>query len=583
MKFNPLTDLTLSQRDTAVRQLGGITETEISSLASSLRTASQRTGQIVDVLRRDNKKTNSDLNKIRDLDRRLKRVIPIIPERFGEAGNIYADRQPIPEGGFQFPRIKFPKFPKPGGPIKVPDPGPVNVPEYSPVPDTVDQPDQLPVDPDLFPLPGFPPKPETTPGFPGIPIPGPGIPIPVPILRFAKDFNSGLDKLASTMNDFFEKNPSAMLAMDLSMGGGARSAYGVATQSLFPAGQRALASILIRTNPQLAQRVFRPQGGVVAASPITSTYGRKIGPKPAPVKIPTPPPLRAGQVAPRPSQAQMDDLVRQLEVPQSPQAELARRQAFRDMPSALRGQQETLESMVTPQSSLIPSPPGPIVRPAREIVKKPVGQSGTGIIKKPVDPNKVFGPMKYSASQIDDAIDVLKSAQGRGLAPPGTIGNYMQLNHPEVRKGFLDYLLSAKKGDGTPNYGLYEKILRQIGLLGDAPTQIDDEAFRFILNYHKKVGLDPDLLIKELVNKQLLPNETFLKYSDKISDVIRSSKMSPLNVRPLNVGPTNVPGNQPLLRGGPQSSMIGKPRSMDIASLGIDTSVEIQEIYYIVG
>jgi len=90
-------------------------------------------------------------------------------------------------------------------------------------------------------------------------------------------------------------------------------------------------------------------------------------------------------------------------------------------------------------------------------------------------------------------------------------------------------------------------------------------------------------LIKELLNKQLLPKETFSKYSDKISDVIRSSKMSPLNIKPLDVGPTGVPGNQPILPGGPQSSVRATPLSMDIASLGIDTSVEIQEIYYIVG
>ena len=83
------------------------------------------------------------------------------------------------------------------------------------------------------------------------------------------------------------------------MGGGARSAYGVATGTLFPLGRRALASILTRTNPQLAQRIFRPRGGFVPVSPITSTYGTKIGPQPAPVKLPTPPPITAAKVAPR--------------------------------------------------------------------------------------------------------------------------------------------------------------------------------------------------------------------------------------------------------------------------------------------
>jgi len=208
---------------------------------------------------------------------------------------------------------------------------------------------------------------------------------------------------------------------------------------------------------------------------------------------------------------------------------------------------------------------------------------GAKIPKKTVSPTKFFGPNRYTATQIEQAIEVLKSSQARGLAQPGSVSSYMQLNHPEVRRGFLDYLLSAKKGDGSPNYGLYEKVLRQIGLLGDRPVQIDDDAFRFILNYHKKVGLDPDLLIKELLNKEMLGKETYVKYLDKIGDTIRSSKMSPFNVKPLDVGPAGVPGNQPLLPGGPQSSFMGKPRSMDIASLGIDTSVEVQEIYYIVG
>jgi len=567
MKFNPLTDLTASQRDTAVNQLGGATGTEISNLASSVRTASQRTSQIVDLLRRDTKKTNSDLNKIMDLDRRLKTVIPIIPEKFGEAGNIFPDRQLIPEGGFQFPRIKFPKFPKTP---------PVRVPQPRTQPRTQTQTQKQKQKEKEKEKPKTREKPQWE--WPWPPIWWPRRwPEGIPEFAVAKSFDRQLTTVAKDLEKFLIEKPGTAMAIDPTAGFGGAGLRGLVAIS------PTLLKVLGPGSQRLAQRLLG-EGGTTAAATRLSTYGDiPIGPQPAPLRLPKPQPLRPSQVAPRTSQAQMDDLVKQLETPMSPQAEAARRQAFKDMPEALRAQQETLGSMVMPQSSLVPSPPGPIVRPAKEITKKAVGQSGTTVSKKTVDPNKLFGPYKYSASQIDDAIDVLKSTQGRGLAPPGTIGNYMQLNHPEVRNGFLDYLLSAKKGDGTPNYGLYEKILRQIGLLGDAPTQIDDEAFRFILNYHKKVGLDPDLLIKELLNKQLLPKETFSKYSDKISDVIRSSKMSPLNIKPLDVGPTGVPGNQPILPGGPQSSVRATPLSMDIASLGIDTSVEIQEIYYIVG
>jgi hypothetical protein len=90
------------------------------------------------------------------------------------------------------------------------------------------------------------------------------------------------------------------------------------------------------------------------------------------------------------------------------------------------------------------------------------------------------------------------------------------------------------------------------------------------LNYHKKVKLDIDPLLKELYKNELLDPSTLLNYKDRIGDVIRNSTRSPV-IEPL------------VLPGGPQSSIIGAPKSMDLASLGIDTSVEIQEIYYIVG
>lgn len=602
MKFNPLTDLTPSQRDTAVKQLGGVTENEISNLSSSIKTASQRTSGIVDLLKRDNSKIQSDLSSIRDLDRRLKIVIPIIPEKFGEAGNIYPDKPIIEPPKFKLP--KFPKFPR--------VPPVVPTPSTQPQEQTQQQPQE---------------QPEQQPGFNireiiqkllelgytweqirkileglsgGDAIPG--------LAAITKPLTS----FAGTLDKFLKEKPGTSMAIDLGTGG-----FGTA-MSMFPTGAR----LLSRLGPKLAQEIFGAPAVTTLARPRISTYGVPIGPQPARA-MPKPGPLRPEMVAPRPrpttvaspTSVPYEDILKglptatggrlggQTVIQRAPllkgfetgglfrkgpiltPEEKALREAFLNF-----ADEKLLKSFDDPKniySQLARSDVDKIVeevyKKSDEITRRIFGDIGTSIPKKTVDPKKVFGPYKYTPSQIEQAVDVLKSPQAKGLAQPGSVANYMQLDHPEVRQGFLDYLLSAKKGDGTPNYGLYEKILRQIGLLGDRPTQIDDEAFRFILNYHKKVGLDPDLLIKELLNKQILPKETFLKYSDKIGDVIRSSKMSPFNVKPLDVGPSGIPGDQPILPGGPQSSIIGTPKSMDLASLGIDTSVEIQEIYYIVG
>ena len=283
MKFNPLTDLTVSQRDTAVKQLGGITGTEIGNLASSLRTASQRTSQIVDVLRRDNTKTNSDLNKIMDLDRRLKRVIPIIPERFGEAGNIFPDRQPIPEGGISLPRLpKFPKIPPVGGPVPTPVPTPTPVP--SPVPTPAPVPTPVPT-PTPFP---FPPLLPPFPDFEGLP----GL-----AFRQGADIIASADKklteLGKNLDKFLTEKPGTAMAMDLGMGG-----FGTAASGIF-----AISPFLLRNlSPRaqlLLQTAFSGAPRYTPAAPITSTYGRQIGPQAAPLTLPKPPPITAAKVAPK--------------------------------------------------------------------------------------------------------------------------------------------------------------------------------------------------------------------------------------------------------------------------------------------
>jgi hypothetical protein len=609
MKFNPIKDLTPFDRSKAVKQLGGVTDEEISSLSSGLRDTSLRTSAIVDQLRRDVSLLKRDLDKISELDRRLKRVIPIIPGQGAVAGNIFPEDKPGPSGGLNIPIPKFPKIPPftpvpAPAPVNVPDPGPVTVPEKEPEKPPI----TIPTIP--FPIP--------------FPIPNPEDLLPQVIAANTSFINKindiafkvgddlvALSKLQPKGGKYQPMSPMEQLELvTMASPGG----FGFKAGGMFLMNP-AILRLLPKGTQRFAQSLF---GGaatsaptVQPAIPLTSRMPRpgqlrpdQVAPRAA--RIPTPPAAPSnlydqllkstrfgmssmGQVGARlggeralrraPLMKRFDTggIFRQGTVPEEV---YAMRRALRDI-----GLDEELARIGDPtnlSSQLAKSDVLKQLGLADEAFEKIMG-GGARIPKKTVSPTKFFGPNRYTATQIDQAIEVLKSPQARGLAQPGSVSSYMQLDHPEVRQGFLDYLLSAKKGDGSPNYGLYEKVLRQIGLLGDRPVQIDDDAFRFILNYHKKVGLDPDLLVKELLNKEMLGKETYVKYLDKIGDTIRSSKMSPLNVKPLDVGPVGVPGNQPILPGGPQSSVMGRPRSMDIASLGIDTSVEVQEIYYIVG
>jgi hypothetical protein len=121
MKFNPIKDLTPFDRNKAVKQLGGVTDEEISSLSRGLRDTSLKTSAIVDQLRRDVSLLKRDLDKISELDRRLKRVIPIIPGQGAVAGNIFPEDKPGPSGGLNIPIPKFPKIP-PFTPAPAPGP-----------------------------------------------------------------------------------------------------------------------------------------------------------------------------------------------------------------------------------------------------------------------------------------------------------------------------------------------------------------------------------------------------------------------------------------------------------------------------
>ena len=597
MKFNPLTDLTVSQRDTAVKQLGGITGTEIGNLASSLRTASQRTSQIVDVLRRDNTKTNSDLNKIMDLDRRLKRVIPIIPEKFGEAGNIFPDRQPIPEGGISLPRLpKFPKIPPVGGPVPTPVPTPAPVP--SPVPTPAPVPTPVPT-PTPFP---FPPLIPRLPDFEGIP----GL-----AFRKGSDIIASADKklteLGKNLDKFLKEKPGTAMAMDLGMGGFGTTARGIVAISPL---------LLRRLGPRaqlLLQRAFSDAPRYTPVAPITSTYGRQIGPQAAPLVLPKPPPITAAKVAPKtaaiPSQLSVPygEILKGVSYGTREGAPIGgttvRRRAplmqgfqtgglFRRGPAITPEEQAMRQALMDIADEKIlkmfDDPSNVYSQLARADVDKIVART----YKRADDiAEQIFGIKSRPAKTAVTSMKVLKSPrdfmnsfmEGDVVIPSGSVADILGLNNDALRKRFGYYLLQAPPGKKEQYANFIYKISKGLGIVpGKSVNQLDDSTVKFLMRFFRpsasastdiRPGIFQKLKDKNFIDKDRLFGE-FLSLDD-----IKNLK-EPAQIPGVPDPKLLSPGAEVL---GPRSSIIGKPGTMDLASLGIDTSVEIQEIYYIVG
>lgn len=101
MAFNPFRDLDPADRERAIQQLGGANTTDLNVIRNRLRISTSLTKGIVDLLKRKNSTVKQDLDRIKLLDRRLKRVIPIIPGMAGVAGAVFGgpERGPEPGGG----------------------------------------------------------------------------------------------------------------------------------------------------------------------------------------------------------------------------------------------------------------------------------------------------------------------------------------------------------------------------------------------------------------------------------------------------------------------------------------------------
>ena len=115
----------------------------------------------------------------------------------------------------------------------------------------------------------------------------------------------------------------------------------------------------------------------------------------------------------------------------------------------------------------------------------------------------------------------------------------------------------------------------------DGVIPMDDDVLGFVLNFYKKKGIDPRPFLENMKNNGLLEGGIEGLKTNKAKSVRDAYQF--LKEMEQNKTVLPLPENYKVPPGGPQSSVMGRPRSMDLASLGIDTSVEVQEIYYIVG
>ena len=577
MKFNPLTDLTPSQRDTAVKQLGGATENELLAISRSLRNTTSLTSSIASSLRRDNLDLQSDLSTISKLDERLKRIVPIIPEKFGEAGNIFPDKKPPdPMAGFKLPKFpKFPKFPLPGAPVLQPQPQPQPQPQREPKPE--------------FEWPNIPVLPPIRlPDFEGIP----GL-----AFRKGSDIIASADKklteLGQNLDKFLKEKPGTAMAMDLGMGGFGTAARGiVAISPLLLRGLGPRAQVFL-------QRAFSGAPRYTPVAPITSTYGRQIGPQAAPLTLPKPPPITAAKVAPRTPvslTAPYEELIKGLPTatggrlggqsvfarkpllkgfkagglfrkgPAITEEELAFRQFLEDAGLSARAAKLS-------DPKYFPQTPGEIA--ARYDVLKELELADKTFAR-------VTGPgsriPKTAITKVDIRSFFDDVASGDLPVPNNTIAEIIGLKDPELRKRFLYYLRQAPKGQKQQNEGFLRKMAKGLELLPNGTQDDKDTAIKTIMRFLRPSGPEAKDSRRFLYNK--------LRQADKFADDVSFEEY----LTKGEVEQLRIPEIEKMLQemfekniSGPQSSILGMPGSMDIASLGIDTSVEVQEIYYIVG
>ena len=387
--------------------------------------------------------------------------------------------------------------------------------------------------------------------------------------------------------------------------------FGYKATSLFLMNPAVL-RLLPKATQQFVQRLF-PGVATAARRGRTSTYGDvPIGPQPA-SPMAKPGPLRPDQVAPRAARmsqlsAPYEEIVKGLSYATREGRRIGgttvRRRAplmqgFETGGLFRRGPAITLEEQAMRQAlmdiadertlRMLDDPKNVYSQLARAEVDKIVAQT----YKRADDiAEQIFGIKTKPAKKAVTSMNILKSPrnfmnsfmEGDIGIPPGSVADILGLNNDALRKRFGYYLLQAPPGKKEQYSNFIYKISKGLGIVpGKSVNQLDDDTVKFLMRFFRPSASASTDIRPGIFRK--LKEGNFIEKDRLFGDFLSLDDIKNLK------DPAQIPGvpDPKLLAPGtgkvfdPQSSMIGKPGTIDIASLGIDTSVEVQEIYYIVG
>jgi len=619
MAFNPFHDLDPADRERAIEQMGGANTTDLNIIRNRLRTTTSQVKGIVNLLKRKNSTVKQDLDRIKLLDRRLKRVIPIIPGMAGVAGAVFGGPQRVqgrPPGGGLPPLGGLPGgIPRgPGGRPTAPTPVPVT--PTVPVPEKERErerePEKVPEQPPVT----IPEKerererererePRRQPQWEWPELP----PFILPPLRdlpglayglnntivakanalsgklnaiakdFGFDFNLDRDKLAAE----FAKLPEQLKAEQEKQ---AKAGFlqnlknpnfliqSIALQQTFGnlgrPGRDKFGDTAMKL--KLASRFARLSrtANLTRRTPIVSAPAARMSQLSAPyeeivkgLSYATREGRRIGGTtvrrrAPLMQGFETGGLYRK--GPTITPEERAMRQALMDIVD-----EETLRMLDDPKNVYS--------QLARADVDKIVAQT----YKRADDiAEQIFGIKTKPAKKAVTSMNVLKSPrnfmnsfmEGDIAIPPGSVADILGLNNDALRKRFGYYLLQAPPGRKEQYSNFIYKISKDLGIVpGKSTNQLDDNTVKFLMRFFRpsanastdiRPGIFKKLQEGNFVEKDKLFGE-FLSIDD-----IKNLK-DPAQIPGVPDPKLLSPGAEKI--SGPRSSVMGVPLSMDIASL----------------
>lgn len=511
-KFNPFRDLAPPDRDRAIEQLGGATENNLQQLQFRLKFTSEYTKQFLNVIKDKNKSFNRDLERIKVLDERLKREIPVIPMMGGIAGNVFGE-----EGYEPGPFTGFPGFP-------------------------FDLPGRIPRRP-RTPTPQPAPVPQEQPQTTNI----------TEMIRRLLALGYTLDQIRKILQGVFVGAPAMADEIDDALAEEFVRKQNEDQKKLIPLRKLPVVAPEpdLLTKEQFKLSLKAEDALAKGSSPAflndsyayLNQYFAKTG-KSGAVKTPDGGLLTVRPVGLFEKKPEFNYIPgRKYVETQKSVAEASKYAALLRIVTDVMGagtgarRPQIIPQKPTTTPSLPPKKPEiRVITPEPLPAPAPTRPKKTG--ETSLSPSKVreflkgrkFGPDKLNAEQIQGTLDVLRDPSlARQIAPPGTIANFLGLNSPSIRNQFLDYLTGAKTTkQGLANYGLYEKILRQIGLIQGStpPKQVDDDVFRFLMNYHIKYKISPDNLIQQLLRNQMIDPSTIgnPNIRNKMDEAIKKGK-----------------------------------------------------------